>query len=226
MTGRRLTDPSYDEWIDHVFDHAVPFYEQAWYFEPDADWWDPVPAQAVAFLTRLFETPEPLVEQFADSQIGQGLYYLVSNSASTAFLCLLNDTVPVDERVACIAAMQTLFARLFQPRCEPILSHLDEPGGNALNNICYMWWDVAPIGAIAKPSKPDPIHDACLSMMRGTLALPNHACQESALHGLGHWARAYPEFTAAAIDAYVARNRNLRPELVRYAQAARSGCVQ
>ena len=34
-----------------------------------------------------------------------------------------------------------------------------------------------------------------------------------------------PEFTAATIDAYLAANPTLRPELVRYAQAARAGCV-
>ena len=42
----------------------------------------------------------------------------------------------------------------------------------------------------------------------------------------GAWARAYPEFTAATIDAYLAANPKLRPELVRYAEAARSGCIQ
>jgi hypothetical protein len=62
--------------------------------------------------------------------------------------------------------------------------------------------------------------------MRETLRLPNPACQESALHGLGHWAHAYPAFAAATIDAYLAANPTLRPELARYAEAARSGCIQ
>jgi hypothetical protein len=115
---------------------------------------------------------------------------------------------------------------LFQPRCAPVLSHLDEPGGNELNRICYMWWDIMPIGAPAASPPSDPIHDACLSEMQDILQLPSPACQESALHGLGHWARAYPEFTAATIDAYLAANAKLRPELVRYAQVARAGCIQ
>ncbi|MEZ5830115.1 MAG: hypothetical protein R3D05_02950 [Dongiaceae bacterium] len=217
---------SYEQWIDYVFDHAVPFYEQAWYFEPGADWWNPQPELAIEYLTRLFETPEPLVDQFADSQIAQGLYYLVDNGAGAYCRFLMDETVAIDRRIACIAAMESVFARIFQPRCEPVLSHLDEPGGNELNRICYMWWDIMPIGAVAAPPRPDPIHEACLAMMRDTLRLPSPACQESALHGLGHWARAYPEFTADAIDAYLAANRKLRPELVRYAQAARGGCIQ
>jgi hypothetical protein len=224
------SDLSYHEWIDYVFDHAVPFYDQVWYFEPDADWWNPKPEQAVEYLARLFENPEPLVEQFADSQIGQGLNFLASGSAGDYCRFLLDKTVPIEARVACIGSMSTLFARLFQPRCAPVLSHLDELGGNALNGICYMWWDVIPLYGIHEDErnepKPNPIDDACLSEMQDVLLLPSPACQESALHGLGHWARAYPEFTAATIDAYLAANPKLRPELNRYAQAARAGCIQ
>lgn len=219
-------DLSYEDWIEYVFGRAVPFYEQAWHIDPDADWWNPEPAQAIAYLTRLFETPEPLAEQFTDSQIGQGLYYLVDNGAGAYCRSLTEATVPIEARLACIESISTLFARLFQPRCEPVLSHLDEPDANALNRICYMWWDIMPIGASAAPPRADPIHDACLAEMRETLRLPNPACQESALHGLGHWARAYPAFTEAAIDAYLAANPKLRPELARYALSARAGCVQ
>jgi len=219
------TDLSYHDWIDYVFDHAVPFYEEPWYHGSDEDWWRPRPAQAIEYLTRLFENPEPLADQFADSQIGQGLYYLIDNGAGAYCAFLIDGSVPIEARVACIEAMQPLFARLFQPRCAPVLSHLDEPGGDRLNQVCYMWWDIIPLAASSKPRQPDPIHEASLSVMHDTLRLPNPACQENALHGLGHWAHAYPEFTAATIDAYLAANPTLRPELVRYAQAARAGCV-
>jgi hypothetical protein len=221
-----MADLSYDEWIDYVFDHAVPFYEQAWYLEPEADWWRPQPEQAIEYLARVFETPEPLVDAFSDSQIAQGLHYLIDNGAGAYCRFLTDAGVPLDARKACIEAISTLFARLFQPRCEPVLAHLDEPGGNALNRICYMWWDIMPIFPAGAQAGADPIHDACLAEMRETLRLPNPACQESALHGLGHWARAYPEFTAAVIDGYLAANPTLRPELARYAEAARSGCIQ
>jgi hypothetical protein len=221
-----MTDLTYEDWLPYVFDHAVPFYEEAWYFEPEADWWRPEPEQAVDYLARLFENPELLADEYSDSQIAQGLHYLIDNGAGAYCQFLVDGSVPLEARTACIETFSTLFARLFQPRCEPVLSHLDEPGGNALNRICYMWWDIAPLGAVAKPSTPDPIHDACLDVMRGTLALPNPACQENALHGLGHWAHAYPEFTAATIGGYLAANPQLRPELARYAEAARSGCIQ
>ena len=219
------TDFSYEEWIDYVFDRTDLPSDQPWYFDHKADWWNPRPEQAVAYLTRLFDNPEPSLDRFVDNQVGRGFHYLVDNSISNHCVALSDNGIPIDQRVKCIYAMLSLFIRIFEPRCLPILSHLDEPRGNSLNGVCYMWWDVMPLAAMSKPRNPDPIHDACLAVMRSTLALPNPACQESALHGLGHWADVYPEFTAATIDAYLAANPKLRPELVGYAKAARSGCV-
>jgi hypothetical protein len=219
-------DLSYEDWIDYVFDRAVPFHGQAWYRHADADWWSPQPEQAIEYLTGLFENPAPLADRFADGQIGQGLWYLIDNGAGAHCRFLIDGSVPIEACVACIESMERLFARLLQPRCAPLLSHPDESAGSELSQVCYMWWDVIPLAASSKPRRPDPIHDACLGVMRDTLRLANPACQESALHGLGHWAGAYPEFTAATIDAYLAGNPKLRPELVRYAQAARSGCIQ
>ena len=220
------TDLSYKDWIDYVFDRTDLASGQAWYYDHEADWWNPLPEQAVAYLSRLFDNPEPLLGRFVDNQIGRGLHYLVDNSNSNHCVALSDSSVPIDQRAKCIYAMLSLFIRIFEPRCLPILSHLDEARGNRLSGACYMWWDIMPLAAMSKPRNSDPIHDACLAVMRNTLALPNPACQESALHGLGHWAHAYPQFTAATIDAYLAANPKLRPELVRYAQAARSGCIQ
>src|SRR5262245_14931685 len=100
---------SYYDWIDYVFDHAVPFYEQAWYFNGDEDWWVPPPNLAVEYLTRLFENPEPLTDQFADSQIAQGLNYLISSSAGSYCRFLIDASVPVEARTTGVAAMQTVF---------------------------------------------------------------------------------------------------------------------
>lgn len=223
MTGRHLTDLTFDDWVEHVFAHAVPFHGQAWYFEPDCDWWDPTPEQAVAHFTRLCATPGQLTEQFSDGQIAQGFWYLLNNASMHA---LIDASVPLAGRTEAVRLMAQVFRNVFQPRCAPVLSHLDEAGANALNTICYMWWDILPLFAEPGGHRPNPIDDACLSVMRETLALANPACQESALHGLGHWAGAYPLFVAGAIDDFLTAQPNLRPELKAYALAARSGCVQ
>jgi hypothetical protein len=54
--------------VDNIFlsDVEVRFQQAPWYFDPGHDWWDPPPAQAIAYLTRLFEHPEPALEGFAD----------------------------------------------------------------------------------------------------------------------------------------------------------------
>ena len=78
----RLQKLSFDDWLDHSFGREVRFQQSPWYFDPEHDWWDPPPAEAVSYLTRLFEDPETALQGFADSQIAQGLTYLANTSAS------------------------------------------------------------------------------------------------------------------------------------------------
>ncbi|GLV27376.1 hypothetical protein TomTYG45_38000 [Sphingobium sp. TomTYG45] len=58
------------------------------------------------------------------------------------------------------------------------------------------------------------------------LSQANIACQEAALHGLGHWASAYPSAVAAIIDQYLDADAGRRADLSAYARSARCGCVQ
>jgi hypothetical protein len=123
-----------------------------------------------------------------------------------------------------VQALSRLFADLFAPRCTPSLGHLSETGG-PLNTVCYMWWDEFP--AIALPDDPDRamLHGAALQVMAYSLQLPSMACQESALHGLGHWRRYDPQHVEGIVDAYIAADRFADPRLRSYAAAARCGCV-
>ena len=147
----RLTDLTFDAWIEHAFGPAVRFDGNAWYFDLDCDWWDPEPAEAIAYFTRLFEDPEPALRWFADAQIAQGLTYLVDTMAAGDDGWFSAPAAPVQHRLRCVAAIATLFAQLFAPRCTPHLGHRSETGG-PLNTVCYMWWDVFP--AIALPGDP------------------------------------------------------------------------
>ncbi|WFU44842.1 hypothetical protein QA640_21720 [Bradyrhizobium sp. CB82] len=69
----RLQNLAFDDWLEHAFGREVRFQQAPWYFDPDYDWWDPSPMEALSHLTRLFEDPEPALRGFADSQIAQGL---------------------------------------------------------------------------------------------------------------------------------------------------------
>ena len=150
----RLTNLSFEEWIEHAFSREVRIQQAAWYFDPNHDWWDPKPVEAVAYLTRLFEDPEWTLCWFSDDQIAQGLTYLIGTSASGDNGWLSAMEVPVEARVRCVEAIGKLFVRLFAPRCTPYLSHLSEAAAGTLNCVCYMWWDEFSMHRIAMRSEP------------------------------------------------------------------------
>jgi hypothetical protein len=101
----RLTNLSFEEWIEHAFSREVHIQQAAWYFDPNHDWWDPKPVEAVAYLTRLFEDPERTLCWFSDDQIAQGLTYLVGTSASGDNGWLSAIEVPVEARIRCVEAI-------------------------------------------------------------------------------------------------------------------------
>jgi hypothetical protein len=140
-------------------------------------------------------------------------------------VALLDESVAWPERQRCLRAMVALYQQCFNPRCTPALGHLDEQPGNALNRVCYMWWDILPV--YGRPQLParQAFDRECLQVMSATLALSNAACQESALHGLGHWAMYYPEPVAAIVNAYLEQPIEIREPLRQYALAARRGMV-
>jgi hypothetical protein len=216
----RLTNLSFEEWIEHAFGREVRIQQAAWYFDPNHDWWDPKPVEAVSYLTRLFEDPERTLHWFSDGQIAQGLTYLVGTSASGDNGWLSAMEVPVEARVRCIEAIGKLFDRLFAHRCTPRLSHLSEVPAGTLNCVCYMWWDECPCIAL-----PGGLSGTVLTTMEHILRLGSLACQESALHGLGHWQRHHASEVARIIDAFVLSQSKLDPRLLAYANAARCGCV-
>lgn len=225
MAAKRLTNLSYEDWIEHVFSHPVPIHQRQWYYEAESERWDATASRKANYLTRLFEDPEPALAFFADSQIAQGLTYLIDPGASDHALSLLDESVPLGERLRGLRAAYNLFARIFDRRCTPHLSHRDEPGAGPLNRICYMWWDIFP--AAAAPQNPNrrAIDEAVLSTMERMLELSSPASQESALHGLGHWQRAYSAAVTAIIDSFLDRHLDINGGLRAYAQAARAGCV-
>jgi hypothetical protein len=221
----RLTGLSFDDWLEHAFSHEVRFHGSPWFFDPDHDWWNPEPVEAVNYLTRLFGEPEPCLRWFSDGQIAQGLTYLVSTSASGDSGWLYSTDVPIEDRIRCIEAVVSLFARLFSPRCTPHLSHLSEAEAGSLNGVCYMWWDEFPCIALKGDPHTAFLHDTALRAMGSILNLGSLACQESALHGLGHWQRGNASQVTGIIDHFLETNPEVDPRILAYAELARCGCV-
>jgi hypothetical protein len=217
------TNLTFDEFVEFQFGPAVRMHGNPWYFDLDADWWEPEPRIGIAHLTRLFSNGPEALQWFGDAQIAQGLYGLINTAVTGGLAWMVDPITPVTERASVWSAVTRFFTDLLAPRCSPALGHLSEPGA-PLNGPTYMWWDGFP--ALATPDDPDrEVVDAAeLACLQRVLALDSAACQEAALHGLGHWAGREPRSTTI-IDAYLEGGRAARPELLDYARAARTGCI-
>ena len=216
-----LVKQAFDEWIDRVFDHPVGQFK--WYWNDDTS--EIAPAIAIRHLTQLFTTAQPALSRFANAQIGQGLWYLACGACSNYMWPLVQDGISWESRRTCIRAIASLFEQVFAQRCSDHLSHLDERDADALNEVCYMWWDLFPTWG-------DPDDPSCrerdrevLQVMARALSIDSVACQESVLHGLGHWHAHYPEFVEREIRQYLHENQLSRPELRQYAHGACRGNV-
>jgi hypothetical protein len=221
--GRVLKEASFEEWIEFVF--ARPVREPAWYWEDNADRWEGTPEQTVELLAETFEQACEALELYDDEQVGQGLWMIAQPACSDIGRTLIDASVPWELRARALDAIFTLFKDCFAVRCSNHLGHFTEDGANPLNAACYMWWEIFPI----IPTPDDPAMKAqderVLSIMARTLELPSEACQEAALHGLGHWESAYPEPVHEIIDRYIWTNRKIRAVLRNYAYAARHGDI-
>jgi hypothetical protein len=69
------------------------------------------------------------------------------------------------------------------------------------------------------------MHQHVLQAMERILTLASLACQESVLHGLGHWQRQYPAQVNTIIDRFLGSSVDLDARLVIYAKSAHSGRV-
>lgn len=211
-----------DAWLSALFTHrhrSLASYTEA--VEAVYPWGLP-DATAVDYVTRTFQGAARLLARYDNTQLGHGLWYLVSSPAGTMH-ALLNDAVPWEARERCVRSFTGVFAGLFAPRCVPLLSHTGESGHSPLHLACYMWWDIFPFwGSLVGEPRFD---DLFLDVMEATLALPSDPCREAALHGLGH-IPAPRERAQAIIDVFLTAHRDLRAELRQYAEAARSGCIQ
>jgi hypothetical protein len=217
--GQVVKYDSYDQWRAWVFDHADD--EPPWDGD-DPDWWGGPPQQTVEFVTRLFHHSQTDLGAYTDEQVNEGLTYLIrSEHAST----VLDASIPWPMRRQCIRSMFHLFAGCFASRCSPHLSHIDERWANPLNSVCYMWWESFPVHGHPE----DPAFAAAdaefIDLMARMLELDSIPCQESALHGLGHWQVHYPDRIASLIESFLATHNTLRTELVRYARSAQVGAI-
>lgn len=176
-------------------------------------------------ITKFFRLARELAATYSAEDLNALLWKF---AGETGFLqVLFEDTLSLEKRQECIEAMKCLYTDVFQEKCTRALSHgLPEhpPDFSPLNSICYMWWDLFPCWGAAETSQNKTINLALLKLMREILLIEHEACQESALHGLGHWHHRYPGQTIEIIDDFLSSHKVIAP-LKDYARAARCGCV-
>lgn len=208
--------------LQHVFDHPVS--SPPWYQSGSAAVWTAAPAEDALLIAQCFEGAGTLLSNYSDEQVAQGLRYIVDPSCGSLLAGAFAYPIPEETESRLISSFVTLFDTCFSRRCASKLSSLDETT-NALNLVCYMWWDVLPW--YGRPNEPrfKQRDGAMLNAMVAILANPHDACREAALHGLGHWQRHYPKEVETAINDFVRKNPHVRLELLHYAQNALSGCV-
>lgn len=212
---------SFEDWVSHVFEYkrfGSPWFDRS--LDTDLD-----PITALGYLTRLISDPVPWLAPYTNDEIYDGLMVIISGTDSDYPAYLIDVQIPWPYRREAIHTIETLYQTLFAPRCSPTLSHRDEPATSQLNMVCYMWWDYFPTwGGSPNPDQRQE-EPEILQVIRRLLTIPSVAVQESALHGLGHWYRHYPEQVADSIDQFLKLTPDLRPELKQYALNARIGYV-
>jgi len=193
--------------------------------DPAAEWPFPGGAIELAHLTRLLTDPATVLGPYDDDVVGRGIWSLFDSGGAASTLLLADPTLPLDDRLAATRAIGNLYADLFVPRCQERLGHRGEQEG-WLEMACYMLWDLAAFAGEPGSREGNLLEDAILDVLERALRLPHVACQESALHGLGHRVARHPDRVPMIIDRWLRAGGARNDQLREYARAARSGCVQ
>lgn len=202
----------FDEWVDCLQQEIA-----------EINWCDD-PLDLLRRVRRFFESSELLFTRFGPEKLNRLLWSFLSESG--LLQVLFDESLDLQERIACLWAIKTLYMELFFPHATRVLLH----GSNSqrseispLNSICYMWWDIFPSWGTGDPSNR--IDAEILKLLADLLRIDHPACRESALHGLGHWHLHYPAQVESIIDAFLSEHGELDQELLDYACMARCGCV-
>jgi len=213
-----LRIPSFQEWVTHCFSDPVP--KITW-----ED--DPPPETAARYLVQLFEAPVAATAGLSDDRIGKGLWHICGYDGYLRFA--RDADVPNELQIRCMQALKILYRDLFAVRCGPHFQHLMRKGdpdqGTALDTICYMLFDLSQIEGATTTIGEEHLVDPIFDVLEYALGLDSVACQESALHVLGHLWLFHSERVPAIVDRYLAAHPDLDERLRSYAGAARVGVV-
>jgi hypothetical protein len=213
------TRERYQLWLEYVFgrvDEDCDPFEMAWDFKAEA-------CEIGDLYIQTMDRSGTDLIRFTDRQVSIGLQAMFFNNFSDLAFKAMSPSLGVAGLAGVLRGFGPLYRDCLALRTPPVLGHLSETRHNPLEFLTYMLWDVTPLEQLRKEHPV--LRDAYFEVLSDTLTLDNDACIESALHGLGHSVYTQPRATEI-IDNWLASNPNVRPELLRYAQAARTGRIQ
>ncbi len=216
--------PRYTEWLAYLFDHDVTHELPEWYWRDNAPVFEASPAETAGLWIAMMKHAETDLGSYSDEQVGQGLWYLFSNTLSDHCHSVLDEGLPLATVLEVYESLRWLYTGLFSRRCTPALGHLSEES-STLNTLCYMLWDVSPLRGPPEDARTPAIEKALFGVLEHAMALQHRACIESALHGLGELHCRYTAKVQAIIQS---RLPGLAQDkaLLQYALNAQEGKVQ
>jgi len=210
------------EFIKYLFDRPVGDTE--WYFCDEHE--DPFVAKdiLVRLAGEVFKGIAKIARLFNEKQVCMGLQYLINPSCGSISYLYLDSSIDFDLRKNAIMSMEIVFRDVFshisakhglyQDTQDTILSY---------RRVCYMWWDMFPRHGIPRQPSMEKTDDVICQAIYSILKIDSLACQESALHGLGHWYFSRPDEIMSVVQSFLP---NAPVELKRYAMDVVQGLAQ
>ena len=208
---RFLTIPTYDDWLED----AVTGGDAGIYVD-DA-------STVNVYAIRFNRDIASIVAAYGEEQINKAIWHIYG--ATSGYMWDAMDKSLNTRRVEFMTSVKDLYTNGFARFCSPYFGHLDRGPKNArpMNSACYMLWDMDGIECPAINGDTE-LLAASVDVLTHALGLDNLACNESALHGLGHLATMFAAKTSPPINAFL-RRKNLPVELRDYALNAKAGSI-
>lgn len=222
---QRFSSPGdeYFAWLSGVLHYVTPDnWQDIWVEDDDRPEYDIEPAEACLRLGTLCTRGGTDLAAHNDNVVGRALNFVLGGTFCDLPRALISTDVSPDLRHAAISSVAVLYRDVFEPRCKPVLAHLNQNDDkDDLGFIVYMLWDISPIGYFHPSFETRDDATIVLDVLARVLEGRNVACVESALHGLNHLVWHLPA-AEGIIDGYLVR-QGIPQELRIYAQTAKLG---
>jgi len=178
------------------------------------------------YLLRLCQESQNLYPKYSFEQLDKGTWFAFG-VVSGYWHDAIDKNVPDEKRVNLYQSLFTYYENVFQKYCTHFYGHQDwgPEKPNPLNSSCYMFWDM--------DTKECPAYkgdvlltNEIFNLLERILDIESPACQESALHGLGHLIDDHKERATSIIERYLKNEKPKTKDLEKYAKECVIGLMQ